>query len=261
MPLNLDRSSAEIVLIVDDVPENLSVLHDALDESGFTVLVAINGESALARARQSLPDIILLDAMMPGMDGFEVARRLKADFSTRHIPIVFMTGLTETEHVVAAFNAGGTDYVTKPVRTGEYEHAPGAILNWILSTTASYRKDPSAPILPLNIVQTGRRLILTLHEQTSDGEWLIVLREENDAAHIEALLSAFGLTRREAEVLYWVTRGKTGPDIGDILGSSPRTVNKHLEHIDEKLGVETRTAAANLALTRLRTPGTETASG
>lgn len=318
MPLNLDRSSAEIVLIVDDVPENLSVLHDALDESGFTVLVAINGESALARARQSLPDIILLDAMMPGMDGFEVARRLKADFSTRHIPIVFMTGLTETEHVVTAFNAGGTDYVTKPVRTGEviarlqahlassrqmkqarnaldafgqaslcvhpgsgrltwqtplarkllghyfggeYEHAPGAILNWILSTTASYRKDPSAPILPLNIVQTGRRLILTLHEQTSDGEWLIVLREENDTAQIESLISNFGLTRREAEVLYWVTRGKTGPDIGDILGTSPRTVNKHLEHIYEKLGVETRTAAANLALTRLRTPGTEAASG
>ncbi|GAB2894647.1 response regulator transcription factor [Uliginosibacterium flavum] len=302
--LNLDRNSTDIVLIVDDVPDNLAVLHDALDESGFTVLVAINGESALARARQSLPDIILLDAMMPGMDGFEVARRLKADFSTRHIPIIFMTGLTETEHVVAAFNAGGTDYITKPVRTGEViarvhshlasarqmkqarsaldafgqatiavrpesaritwqtplarrllanyfdaeqEHAPDAILNWLAAS-----REPGAPTLPLNIVRDSRRLIFTLHDQTADGEWLLVLREENDATQIEALISGFTLTRKEAEVLYWVTKGKTSPDIGEILGSSPRTVNKHLEHVYEKLGVETRTAAANLALNRLR---------
>ena len=91
-----DRPISDIVLIVDDIPENLSLLHDALDESGYTVLVATNGESALQRARKSLPDVILLDALMPGMDGFEVARRLKADFATHHIPIVFMTGLTET---------------------------------------------------------------------------------------------------------------------------------------------------------------------
>jgi DNA-binding response OmpR family regulator len=83
------------------------------------VLVATNGEAALQRARQSLPEVILLDALMPGMDGFEVARRLKADFATQHIPIVFMTGLTETEHVVAAFAAGGADYVTKPIRPAE----------------------------------------------------------------------------------------------------------------------------------------------
>lgn len=312
-PATLDRSNTDVVLIVDDVPENLSVLHDALDESGFTVLVATNGESALARARQGLPDIILLDAMMPGMDGFEVARRLKADFSTRHIPIVFMTGLTETEHVVAAFNAGGCDYVTKPVRTGEviarvqshllnarqmrqarsaldafgqatiavapgngritwqtplarqlldsyfdgeHEVAPQSVLNWITSSASLHRHDPGTALLPLNIVQSSRRLSFTLHDRTADGEWLLVLREENDAAQIEALISHFALTRREAEVLYWVSKGKTSPDIGEILGSSPRTVNKHLEHIYEKLGVENRTAAANLALSRLRPFGT-----
>ena len=115
----VDRSLSDIVLIVDDVPENLSLLHDALDEAGYTVLVATHGEAALQRARQSLPDVILLDALMPGVDGFEVARRLKADFSTQHIPIIFMTGLTETEHVVAAFAAGGADYVTKPIRPPE----------------------------------------------------------------------------------------------------------------------------------------------
>ncbi len=312
-PATLDRSNTDVVLIVDDVPENLSVLHDALDESGFTVLVATNGESALARARQGLPDIILLDAMMPGMDGFEVARRLKADFSTRHIPIVFMTGLTETEHVVAAFNAGGCDYVTKPVRTGEviarvqshllnarqmrqarsaldafgqatiavhpgtgritwqtplarqlldsyfngeHERVPQSVLDWIGSSAAQHRNDPGVPQIPLNIIQASRRLSFALHDRTADGEWLLVLREENDAAQIEALISHFTLTRREAEVLYWVIKGKTSPDIGEILGSSPRTVNKHLEHIYEKLGVENRTAAANLALSRLRPFGT-----
>ena len=114
-----ERALSHIVLIVDDVPENLSLLHDALDEAGHTVLVATNGEAALQRARQSLPEVILLDALMPGMDGFEVARRLKADFATQHIPIVFMTGLTETEHIVAAFAAGGADYVTKPIRPAE----------------------------------------------------------------------------------------------------------------------------------------------
>src|SRR4051812_14534632 len=116
---DIERSGADLVLIVDDVPDNLSVLHDALDEAGYTVLVATSGEAALQRAAQALPDILLLDAVMPGIDGFEVARRLKARPDTAHIPIVFMTGLTETEHVVAAFQAGGVDYVTKPIRPRE----------------------------------------------------------------------------------------------------------------------------------------------
>jgi len=107
------------VLIVDDVPDNLAVLHDALDESGYTVLVATDGASAIARAAQALPDIVLLDALMPGMDGFEVARRLKSGAATATIPIVFMTALTDTEHVLAAFAAGGVDYVSKPVRPRE----------------------------------------------------------------------------------------------------------------------------------------------
>ena len=74
-----DRANAGLVLIVDDVPDNLAVLHDALDEAGYTVLVATDGASALQRAAQAVPDIVLLDAVMPGMDGFEVARRLKAE--------------------------------------------------------------------------------------------------------------------------------------------------------------------------------------
>ena len=82
-----------------------------------------------------------------------------------------------------------------------------------------------------------------------------MLREENDASAVESLIAAFRLTQREAEVLYWVVQGKTSKDIGDILGSSPRTVNKHLEHVFAKLGVENRTAAASVAMARIRMGG------
>ena len=85
----------------------------------------------------------------------------------------------------------------------------------------------------------------------SDDEWLIVASEANDAALLEAMMAHFKLTAREAEVLHWVARGKTNRDIGDILGASPRTVTKHMEHILPKLGVETRTAAAGLVLGKL----------
>jgi len=304
----LDRMNADIVLIVDDQPDNLSLLHDALDEAGYTVLVATNGESALQRARQSLPDVILLDAVMPGLDGFEVARRLKADFSTQHIPIVFMTGLTETEHVVAAFAAGGADYVTKPIRPPEvlariaaHRHnarqikqaktaldasgqasltlrARDGLLLWqtplarkLLADYLDAGDEQTPPRLtqwlreaeqarlqgeepqPLLARKDDRRLFASLHTQADNsGEWLVLLREENDSSAIETLIAAFRLTRREAEVLHWLCLGKTSKDIGDILGTSPRTVNKHLEHVYEKLGVETRTAAANLAQGKLR---------
>lgn len=118
-PVSLEQSDKLIVLIVDDVPDNVAPLHDALDDAGYTVLVALDGESAIRRATQALPDVVLLDALMPGIDGFEVARRLKAQPTTAHIPIIFMTGLTETEHLVAALDAGGADYVTKPIKPRE----------------------------------------------------------------------------------------------------------------------------------------------
>jgi len=311
----LDRSANDVVLIVDDVPDNLSVLHDALDESGYTVLIATHGESALRRATQALPDIVLLDAMMPGMDGFEVARRLKAQPETAHIPIVFMTGLTDTEHVVAAFQAGGVDYVTKPIRPREvlarmavhmqgarqarqarnaldaFGHAmiavrisnsrlvwqtplarklmhdyfegetgtiespqvPQQVLSWV-TTQAALAEDGRVP-QPLALVRGASQLVLSLQERTSDEDWLIVMREVSDTAIVEAMMQSFKLTLREAEVLYWVVKGKTNRDIGDILGSSPATVKKHLEHVYEKLGVETRNAAANLAMGRVRQLG------
>jgi DNA-binding response OmpR family regulator len=322
----LDRANNDVVLIVDDVPDNLAVLHDALDESGYTVLVATHGEAALQRAAQARPDIVLLDAMMPGMDGFEVARRLKASPATARIPIIFMTGLTDTEYLVAALAAGGVDYVTKPIKpkevlarmnvhlqgarqarqearqAGEARNAldafgyasitvrasdgklmwqtalaremlrdyfgdnpgftklfvPEPVLDWLHQSRADARAQVEPP--RLNIDKGSRRLTFRLHQQTGDGadegqqegDWLIIMREVNDAAVIEALGLSFKLTAREAEVLYWVIKGKTNKDIGDILGSSPATAKKHLEHIYVKMGVETRTAAAGMAMGRIR---------
>ncbi|KPF58713.1 LuxR family transcriptional regulator [beta proteobacterium AAP51] len=306
-----------VVLIVDDVPDNLALLHDALDAAGYTVLVATDGASALQRAAQADPDIVLLDAVMPGIDGFEVARRLKAGPETAHIPIVFMTGLTDTEHVLAAFEAGGVDYVTKPIRPPEvlarmaahmlaarqarqarnaldaYGHATIAVRLPLVAAAAAASATAVAPprlvwqtplarrwlpsyfdvapdelpaamlpwlqeaaagreARPLSTARGARQLVCTLQGKTVDDDWLVVLREVSDAATVEATMLAFGLTLRESEVLYWVAKGKTNRDIGDILGSSPATVKKHLERIYEKLGVETRTAAAAMALQRVR---------
>jgi len=318
--------TGDLVLIVDDVPDNLAVLHDALDESGYTVLVATNGEQALARAAQAKPDVVLLDAVMPGLDGFEVARRLKADAATAHIPIIFMTGLTETEHLVAALEAGGVDYVTKPIKPKEvlarmnvhlqsarlarqqarqagqarsaldafgYASAtvrwpegkiiwqtalarellarycntqapetPATVLAWLQRHLPDAQQRQIEP--PQLVIEQGRqRLTLRLHQQTAhdDGgdEWLIIMRETSDTAVIEGMSLSLKLTPREAEVLYWVVKGKTNRDIGEIIGSSPATAKKHLERVYVKLGVETRTAAAGVAIKRIRElmPGVE----
>ena len=97
----LDRANSEVVLIVDDVPDNLAVLHDALDESGYTVLVATSGEAALQRAAQAVPDIVLLDAMMPGIDGFEVAKRLNAQEQVEFVAFALViVRATQIEHLL-----------------------------------------------------------------------------------------------------------------------------------------------------------------
>ena len=202
--------AGHVVLIVDDVPENLAVLSDALDEAGHTVLVATDGASALERLLLVMPDLILLDAVMPGIDGFETCRRMKLMDSARDVPVVFMTGLTETEHVVRGFEVGGIDYVTKPIRPAE-----------VLARISTH-------------VRNARLLSEARHERNAAP------------AGLSADLSQYQLTPREMDVLAWIARGKTNRDIAEILGMSPRTVNKHLEHIFVKLGVETRAAAAAL---------------
>lgn len=112
-------SPRDIVLIVDDSPEALGFLTEALEQSGCSVLIATSGASALNIVDRITPDIILLDAVMPGLDGFETCLKLKANPSASPVPVVFMTGLSETEHVVRALEAGGVDYLTKPINIDE----------------------------------------------------------------------------------------------------------------------------------------------
>jgi two-component system, sensor histidine kinase and response regulator len=110
----------ETILIVDDTPANLGVLVETLGAANYRVMVAEDGEEALAQTVQTEPDLILLDVMMPGIDGFETCRRLKAREGTRDVPVLFMTALNETADKVKAFAAGGVDYITKPI---EHEEA------------------------------------------------------------------------------------------------------------------------------------------
>jgi signal transduction histidine kinase len=108
-----------LVLIVDDTPTNLEVISEALSDAGFDVAIAISGDRALQQVERRLPDLILLDVMMPGIDGFETCRRLKASDRTRHIPIIFMTALADADSKVKALELGAVDYIAKPFHEKE----------------------------------------------------------------------------------------------------------------------------------------------
>ncbi|ENO81761.1 response regulator [Thauera mechernichensis] len=200
------RPEREVILLIDDAPDTVRMIAEALDEAGYTVLVATDGATALKRLERITPDAVLLDACMPGMDGFETCRRLKQAAGMATVPVIFMTGLAETERLVEGLSAGGVDYLVKPVVPDELVARLQAHLRVSRQMNAAMQGRgetpvPAAPALPNP------------------------------------------LTQREMDVLGWVARGKTNRDVAEILGMSPRTVNKHLEHIYEKLGVETRTAA------------------
>jgi len=293
------------VMVVDDSPETLSLLTDALEAAAITVLVAIGGSEALAMAERVTPDAILMDAVMPGMDGFETTRRLKRT-ALSHVPVIFMTGLTETEHIIEAFGAGGVDYVTKPIvpdellarlrvhlanarmahgaqtaldASGRYLLAadtagrlswttpqaakllasafagfvsetwrlPPDVQNWLRHRSGA---SPGAPDV-FDIASASRTLRLFYMGQIGPGEFLLRLTESAGRQEETVLRDKLALTQREAEVLLWTARGKSNRDIGEILTLSPRTVNKHLEQIFAKLGVENRTAASAIAMQTL----------
>jgi DNA-binding NarL/FixJ family response regulator len=298
----------DIALVVDDSPDTLRLLTDSLDSAGMTVMVALDGASAMRIVDQITPDIILLDAVMPGMDGFETCRRLKRDAGLSNVPVIFMTGLTDTEHIVRGLEAGGVDYVTKPIVIEEMlarirVHLANARLTQsaraaldvsgryllavnrhgrIMWATPQAQKlladslvagDGDELVLPevlrqwLETAQKGKsaskaqaaasfpdnpRLKLHYLGNAGPNEFLLRLAKEAGSDLSAELSSEFGLTTREGEVLSWLAKGKTNRDIAQILGLSPRTVDKHLEQIYDKLGVENRTAAAAIATNAAR---------
>jgi DNA-binding response OmpR family regulator/DNA-binding CsgD family transcriptional regulator len=299
-----DAKKRDVALVVDDSPETLRMLTDALDGAGMTVMVALDGASAMRIVDQITPDIVLMDAVMPGMDGFETCRRLKRDAGLDNVPIIFMTGLSETEHIVRGLEAGGVDYVTKPIAIEEMlarirvhlanarltQSARAALdvsgryllavndagkIKWatpqaqkLLADTLALNADDDF-VLPdpiphwLDQAQKGKagskaaavaslagneQLRLQYVGKLGPSEFLLRLAKDSGADPPAEFASELGLTTRESEVLSWLAKGKTNRDIAQILGLSPRTVDKHLEQIYSKLGVENRTAAAAIAV-------------
>lgn len=289
----------DIVLVVDDSPDALSLINDTLEQAGIGVLVALEGRQAITIAKRMQPDIILLDAMMPHMDGFETCTQLKSDPALANIPVIFMTGLTETENVVRGLEVGGVDYLTKPIRpdellarmkvhlhnarlTNSAQQAIDSLGQKLFTTDASgkllwatpqthdllahsgldehWLKHSLVPSLndwlvkkPVNghrleLDQLSLPLSVVYVEKRNNNEHLLRLVDGSESSEEQKLKQHLGLTQREADVMVWIARGKTNREIGQILGISPRTVNKHLEQVFIKVDVDNRTAAASIAL-------------
>jgi DNA-binding response OmpR family regulator/DNA-binding CsgD family transcriptional regulator len=289
----------DIVLVVDDSPETLGMLNVSLNEANMTVLVALDGNQALSIAQSIKPDIILLDAVMPGPNGFEVCKMFKQDSVLHSIPVIFMTGLSDTENVLKGLAAGGVDYVTKPINTVELlarmavhlknaRHTNDAhtILDdsghFVFSVDADgrivwstdhvnqliefdrhgliWQQSEFEPNLKswlkhkpnindtLSISTPTRNLRITLFRITGNQEYLLRVLDTDTANEIKTLRKRLNLTNRESEVLLWISKAKSNPEIANILGTSPRTINKHSENLYKKLNVENRTAAATIAM-------------
>ena len=293
----------DIVLVIDDEPDSLRMLTTMLETADVTVLIASSGAKGLEVLQHVKPDLILMDAVMPGLDGFETTTLIKRDPSLAPIPVIFMTGLTESEHVIEAFEVGGVDYVRKPINWQELlarvrvhmaqsraVHASVASLEatgrlmmatdgdgrllWCnpLAERAIARVAPGwdrrVPVLPpllrsgvqrllaqdkasgasIRIEQPRGAIELVVVDKLRGDEVLIQFNELDPQQDVQRLQNGLNVTQREAEVLLWVSYGKSNSDISDVLTISPRTVQKHLEHIYQKLGVETRSSAAAIAI-------------
>ncbi len=288
-------SSPAKILVVDDTPANLALVLDALGAAGHELLVAESGRSALTLLEHNVPDLILLDVVMPGLDGFATCERIKARPECRDVPVLFMTALDEPEQKVRAFDAGAVDYITKPVHVPEVLARIAAHLQ-IRSLQKSLADELAARIeaenqlaqsldravvladatgrivfssrlaedllhkhfpahaagtLPAGLGEDGALVARRFSEPGRSDLQMFVL-EERGSPPGPGALTRLGLTPREAEVLYWIAQGKSNPDIATILGANVRTVHKHMEHIFQKLGLETRNAAALAALEVLR---------
>ncbi len=153
----MNSDDQALILAVDDSPDALSMVHDALEAAGMDVLVALEGKQALSIAQRMKPDIILLDAMMPGMDGFETCERIKADPKLSDIPVIFMTGLGDSEDVVRGLEVGGVDYLTKPIRPDELlARIRVHLANARITRSAHFALDKAGQVL-LSVNQLGEQ--------------------------------------------------------------------------------------------------------
>ena len=288
-----------LILIVDDDVDTRDMLRTALAGAGMQPMTAPGATAALDMLRESAPDLILLDAVMPDIDGFETCARIKAIPEVSHVPVMFMTGLTETEHVVRALNGGCVDYVTKPINLDELVARirvhlgnarltrsalnaldtagrrliaadEGGEIRWLTPEASRALAELGAGddigLGPLfaRLIQEARRapdgdlpksapslcgfwMVISYLGEASVGEHLFRIAPNIEGMEAAILQNALALTPREADVLLWISRGKSNRDASEILNISARTVNKHLEQVFIKLGVENRAAAAAIA--------------
>jgi DNA-binding response OmpR family regulator/DNA-binding CsgD family transcriptional regulator len=281
------------LLVVDDTPAALGVVCDTLRREGVRVLLAESGAAAREVLARTIPDLVLLDVMMPGEDGFAVCASLRANAAWRDIPVIFLTAVDAAEQKVRAFAAGAVDYVTKPVHVPELAARVRVQLelraarrtlegkNHELEAEIAVRLDAEEQLAasldravlvldragamvfatrlthdllakyfpagrPAGLAHGGRfassagtLVVRRFAEAGRDDTQMLVLEEEH-APPGPAALIALGLTVRQAEVAYWVAQGKSNAETALILGTSPRTVDKHMERIFQRLGVENR---------------------
>lgn len=297
------------VLVVDDTPANLGIVLESLHSAGLRVLMAESGARALELLAKQPIDLVLLDVIMPGRDGFATFAEIRARPEWADIPVLFMTAVDDPAQKVRALEAGAVDYISKPVHPPEVlarvrthlelraarrelqrqnakleaeiavrldaeaqlahsldravliADADGRVVFQTLAAThllhkhlprhESGRLPPELRTAPRFTSPAGTLLVQRF--SGSGGEPLQVLHlAEESAPPGPADLVALGLTPRQAEVLYWIAQGKTNGETAVILGTSPRTIDKHVEQLLERLGVENRLAAAARANDVLR---------
>lgn len=288
------------VLVVDDTPANLGVVLESLHSAGLRVLMAESGARALELLARQPVDLVLLDVMMPGRDGFATYADIRRRPECAEIPVLFMTAVDDPEQKVRALESGAVDYISKPVHPPEVLARVRTHLdlraarrelqrkNAQLESEIAVRLDAEAQLaqsldrallisdregrivfqtlraslllhkhlpghtpglLPRELASgdrfqsvTGALMLRRFVEKGADALIVLYLVEEN-APPGPAELSVLGLTPRQAEVLYWIAQGKTNAETAIILGTSPRTIDKHVEQLLERLGVENRVSA------------------
>lgn len=298
------------VLVVDDTPANLGIVLESLHSAGLRVLMAESGARALELLARQPVDLVLLDVIMPGRDGFATFAEIRAHPSWADIPVLFMTAVDDPAQKVRALEAGAVDYISKPVHPPEVlarvrthlelraarrelqrqnalleaeiavrldaeaqlahsldraviiaDGEGGVVFQTLAATHLLHKHLPQPPSgrVPAEILASDRvvgpagTLLVQRFSGGQAGEPLVVVHlAEESAPPGPADLVALGLTPRQAEVLYWIAQGKTNGETAVILGTSPRTVDKHVEQLLERLGVENRLAAAARANDVLR---------
>ena len=194
--LEATESGTKTILIVDDVPANLEVVGRHLENHGYRTVVAQGGQEGIERALLVQPSLILLDVLMPGMDGFEACRHLKANESTRDIPVIFMTALSDTHDKIVGFSVGGADYITKPFQIEEVT----ARINLHLALSVAHKRLAAQNVLLQQEISVRQKVELALKD-VNDALEARVARRTAELQATNVSLTQEIAERRQAEGL------------------------------------------------------------